>query len=99
MSEVIGPVAFRNGEEHPFLGKEIHEQRQYSEQTAHVIDQEMQHFLTEASSHATRTLGEHRDKLDAIAVALQKEEMVDNAELVKIIGPPVERRMGATKIE
>ncbi len=99
MSEVIGPVAFRNGEEHPFLGKEIHEQRQYSEQTAHVIDQEMQHFLTEASSHATRTLAENRDKLDAIAAALQKEEMVDNTELVKLIGPPVDRRMGATKIE
>ncbi len=99
MSEVIGPVAFRNGEEHPFLGKEIHEQRQYSEQTAHVIDQEMQHFLTEASSYATRTLTENRDKLDAIAAALQKEEMVDNTELVKLIGPPVERRIGATKIE
>ncbi len=48
MSEVIGPVAFRQGEEHPFLGKEIHEQRKFSEETAHVIDREVQRFLTSA---------------------------------------------------
>lgn len=98
MSDVIGPVAFRNGEEHPFLGKEMHEQRQYSEQTAHVIDQEMQHFLTDASTHATRILTEHRDKLDAIAVALQEREMVGREELAEIIGPPVDRRVSATRI-
>src|SRR5690606_26910885 len=64
MSEAIGPVAFRNGDDHPFLGKEMHEQRKFSEQTAHVIDQEMQRFLNAASDQATQTLKEHRDKLD-----------------------------------
>ncbi|HUG17955.1 MAG TPA: ATP-dependent zinc metalloprotease FtsH, partial [Planctomycetaceae bacterium] len=40
MSETIGPVAFRQGEEHPFLGKEMHEHRQFSEETARIIDKE-----------------------------------------------------------
>jgi len=39
MSDTVGPVAFRFGEDHPFLGKEFHEQREFSEETAHVIDQ------------------------------------------------------------
>ncbi|MEZ6054555.1 MAG: ATP-dependent zinc metalloprotease FtsH [Planctomycetaceae bacterium] len=98
MSGVIGPVAFRNGEEHPFLGKEMHEQRQYSDETAHVIDQEMQHFLNDASNRATQILQENRDKLDAIAAKLQSEEMVDRDELVAIIGPQVDRRMAVSKV-
>ena len=98
MSEVIGPVAFRDGEEHPFLGKEIHEQRQYSDETAHVIDREVQQFLIGASNRATQTLEEHRDKLDAIAEALQEREMVGREELIELIGPPVDRRVAATKI-
>ncbi len=98
MSDVIGPVAFRNGEEHPFLGKEMHEQRQYSDETAHVIDQEMQNFLNDASGRATQILQEHREKLDAIAVKLQEEEMVDRDELLKTIGPPVDRRMAVSKV-
>ncbi|MEZ6145821.1 MAG: hypothetical protein R3B91_10485 [Planctomycetaceae bacterium] len=98
MSGVIGPVAFRNGEEHPFLGKEMYEQRQYSDETAHVIDQEMQHFLNDASNRATQILQENRDKLDAIAAKLQSEEMVDRDELVAIIGPQVDRRMAVSKV-
>ena len=99
MSDVIGPVAFRNGDEHPFLGKEMHDQRQYSEETAHIIDQEMQQFLTDASTRATGMLTEHRNKLDAIAAALQDKEMIGREELTEIIGPPVDRRIGATKVE
>jgi cell division protease FtsH len=77
----------------------MHEQRQYSEETAHVIDQEMQHFLNDASNHATQILTEHRDKLDAIATALQEREMVGREELAEIIGPPVDRRVSATRID
>lgn len=98
MSEVIGPVAFRNGEEHPFLGKEMHEQRQYSEETAHLIDKEIQHFLNDASTHATKILTENRAKLDKIAAALQEREMVGREQLVELIGPPVDRRVGASRI-
>ncbi len=98
MSDVIGPVAFRNDEEHPFLGKDMHDQRQYSEETAHVIDQEMQHFLIDASNRATSILKDHRDKLDAIAVRLQEKEMVDREELAEVIGPAVARRTSVAKV-
>jgi cell division protease FtsH len=86
MSEVIGPVAFRQGEEHPFLGKEIHEQRKFSEETAHVIDREVQRFLTSAQERATQLLSEHRDDLDRLARALLDHESLGQAELKQLLG-------------
>jgi cell division protease FtsH len=97
MSEVIGPVAFRNGEEHPFLGKEIHEQRQYSEETAHAIDQEIQRFLTGAHERATGLLRTHRGMLDTISKGLLENEMLGREELTELIGPPVDRSYGNHK--
>ena len=52
MSDAIGPVAFLDSEENPFLGKEIHEQRLFSEKTAFSIDQEIQRFLNDAQDSA-----------------------------------------------
>jgi cell division protease FtsH len=86
MSEVIGPVAFRQGEEHPFLGKEIHEQRKFSEETAHVIDQEVQRFLTTAQERAVNLLSEHRDDLDRLAHALLEHESLGQTELKALLG-------------
>ncbi len=54
MSEKIGPVACRASEEHPFLGKEIVEQREYSEHTAQMIDEEISRILNEADSRASK---------------------------------------------
>jgi cell division protease FtsH len=86
MSEVIGPVAFRQGEEHPFLGKEIHEQRKFSEETAHIIDQEVQRFLTTAQERAVHLLSEHRDDLDRLAHALLEQESLGQVELKALLG-------------
>jgi cell division protease FtsH len=86
MSEVIGPVAFRQGEDHPFLGKEIHEQRKFSEETAHVIDREVQRFLTSAQERAVQLVSEHRDDLDRLARALLERESLGQAELKEILG-------------
>jgi cell division protease FtsH len=91
MSEKIGPVAFRDGEENPFLGKELHEQRQFSEQTAALIDGEVQRFLNAAQERAKQILTEHRDKLDKIANALLEQELVEYSDLVKLIGPATPR--------
>ena len=74
MSQVIGPVAFRNGEEHPFLGKEMHEQREYSDETARIIDSEVQMFLLQADRRAVEVLTQHRDKLDSLTKALVDKE-------------------------
>ena len=91
MSDVVGPVAFRHGEEHPFLGKEIHEQREFSEETAHLIDQEIQRFLLGAQDRATTMLKANRAKLDVIANALVERESLDNDELTALIGKQVDR--------
>eukprot|EP00913_Durusdinium_trenchii_P008911 g8377.t1 len=86
MSEVIGPVAFRQAEEHPFLGKEMHEQRQFSEETARIIDQEVQNILTKAGDRARDTLAEHRDQLEELTQALLEKETLGKAELEEILG-------------
>ena len=91
MSPAIGPVGFRGGEEHPFLGKEMHEQRDYSEETARVIDSEVQRFLVQADRRAIEVLTEHRDKLDALTKALVEKESLDQDEIAAIIGVAVRR--------
>jgi len=91
MSAVIGPVAFRDTEEHPFLGKEMHEQRDYSEETARIIDLEVQKFLSSADKRAVQVLTENRDKLDAMTKALVEKESLDQNEIAEIIGVAVKR--------
>ena len=88
MSERLGPVAFRDSEEHPFLGKEMAEPRRFSEHSARVIDEEIARFLNEAAKRANQILVEHRDKLDALADALEREETLDERDIEKLIGPP-----------
>jgi len=88
MSEKLGPVAFRSGDEQPFLGKEMSEPRQFSEHSAQLIDGEIARFLTDASKRATKLLIENRDKLDALATALEREETLDQKDIEKIVGPP-----------
>jgi cell division protease FtsH len=86
MSDVIGPVSFPQGEEHPFLGKEMHDQRQYSEETAHIIDQEVQKILNKASEAATQMLTENREELDRLAETLLERETLNSDELTELIG-------------
>ena len=97
MSEKIGPVAFRQGEDHPFLGKELHEAREFSEETAHAIDLEVQRFLNAASERASQLLAEHRPQLDAVANALLQKESIDHADIVALLGPPIPRTSGEMK--
>jgi cell division protease FtsH len=76
MSDRLGPMAFRIGEEHVFLGKEIQEARDFSEGMAQVIDEEVQELLREADKEAYDLLEKNRHDLDRLAEALlHKEEM------------------------
>ncbi|MDG2391039.1 MAG: ATP-dependent zinc metalloprotease FtsH [Planctomycetaceae bacterium] len=86
MSEKIGPVAFRQGEDHPFLGKEIHEQREFSEETAREIDIEVQRVLQESQIRATEILDSNREKLNTIAKTLLEDETLDSEAVTKLIG-------------
>ena len=87
MSERVGPVAYRTSEEHPILGREIYEQREFSEHSARVIDEEVSRILHDADAKACDLLAQHRDKLDALATALEQREVLDEIEVEEIIGP------------
>ncbi|WP_437194371.1 ATP-dependent zinc metalloprotease FtsH [Planctomicrobium sp. SH527] len=87
MSDRIGPVAFRDSEEHPFLGKEIQETRKYSEQTAYLIDQEMQTILLSAQDQAMALLNDNRSDLDKITNALLEREIISREEIEELLGP------------
>lgn len=77
MSDRLGPMSFRVGEEHVFLGKEIQEPRDFSEGTAQIIDEEVQKLLREADDRAYDLLRSNRDKLDKLVEALlQREELL-----------------------
>jgi cell division protease FtsH len=92
MSERLGPVSFKSSEEHPFLGKEIHEQRHFSEHTAQVIDEEVTRILHQAAEDAQRLLQKHRDKLDILATALEQREELDETEITALIGASANNR-------
>ena len=86
MSEAIGPVAFRQSEEHPFLGKEMHTYREFSEETARLIDVEVQKIMHEAHASAVQLLKQYRNKLDTLAAALLDAENLERDEVAKILG-------------
>jgi cell division protease FtsH len=77
MSDRIGPVAYRVGEEHVFLGKEIQEPRDFGEGTADLIDEEVRKILREADDHAYNLLETNRHLMEKLVEALlQKEELL-----------------------
>jgi cell division protease FtsH len=88
MSERLGPMAFRTADEHPFLGREMSEPREFSDRTALVIDEEVARILRSAADRALDTLKEHRDKLDALASALEEEEELNERQIEELIGRP-----------
>ncbi|MCA9061245.1 MAG: cell division protein FtsH, partial [Planctomycetaceae bacterium] len=87
MSPEIGPVSFRQSEEHPFLGKEMHSYREFSEETARLIDIEVQRIMHEAEAQAISMLQYHRKQLDQLALELLEHETLERRELEKILGP------------
>jgi cell division protease FtsH len=95
MSERLGPVAFRVSEEHPFLGREMSEPREFSEHTAQIIDEEIARILRAASEEAESLLGQQRHKLDALAKALEQKEVLDEFEVEELIGPPAYRQLAS----
>ena len=87
MSEKVGPVSFKQSEEHPFLGKEMQHAREFSDETARIIDIEVQDILKEANQTAIDMLNHYRDKLDALAEALLEHEDIESAGIREILGP------------
>ena len=90
MSDKLGPRSFGDRQELVFLGREISEQRDYSEKTANTIDKEVDAIIKEAHDTATRILTENKAKLIEIAKKLIAEETLEGEELDKLFGktPP-----------
>ncbi len=92
MSERLGPLSYVEKEESGFLGPSYH--KDYSEQTAKKIDNEIKRIISEQYDRAKQMLLENRDKLDAIAEALLERETLDREEIEAImtgedLPPPV----------
>ena len=85
MSEKLGPMAFGHTEELIFLGKEIHESRNYSEAIAFEIDKEVQRFIHDAHAVAQKLIKEHREKLDMIAKRLIEKETIEKDEFAELM--------------
>ena len=77
MSDRLGPLSFGKREELVFLGREIGEQRNYSDEVAKQIDEEVRAIIDRAYERAQHVLETHRDKLEALAQKLIAEETVD----------------------
>ncbi len=86
MSEKLGQLAFGGRQEQVFLGEEIAQRREYSEQTAREVDEEIRSILDRAYKRATTTLEEHRDALDRLAQALLEKEEIPGEEVLEIVG-------------
>jgi len=80
MSEKLGPLVYGKKEELVFLGKELGEQRDYSESIAQEIDGEVRRIVAEAHETATKALNENRERLDRIAAALIEVESLDQSD-------------------
>src|SRR5204863_6818198 len=76
MTDRLGPVSYKLSEEDPFLGREIHQQRQFSEHTMELIDVEVARILHESADRATDLLTQHRDKLTKRADRLLEKEEI-----------------------
>ena len=85
MSEELSPLSFGKDDEHIFLGREIAQHRDYSEETARKIDQEINNLIKKAYNRAKNTLNENLDILHALADRLLEKETVMGKELDELI--------------
>jgi cell division protease FtsH len=95
MSKRLGPLAYGESEENPFLGREFGHMRhaEYSEKTAMEIDEEVRAIVMEGYEQAMTILTEQKEKLNRLAEALLDRETVEGSEIDSILeGKPLPRR-------
>jgi cell division protease FtsH len=86
MSEKLGPLTFGRREEQIFLGREIAQHRDYSDDTARLIDEEVRLIVEKAEKTAYDILTRHRQELDIVAKALLEKEVLDGHAIDVLIG-------------
>jgi cell division protease FtsH len=87
MSTKLPNRVFGSQSDAVFLGRELGEQRNYSEDVAKTIDEEVAGLIDEAAERAGATIAKHRDKVDKIANKLIKDEVINKDEFIELIGP------------
>lgn len=85
MSERLGPMTFRKREEELFLGRDLGRQRQYSEKTAQIIDEEVSRIIHEARKRAGDILKKNKDTLERLAENLVEREILTGADIEEIV--------------
>ncbi|MEE9188958.1 MAG: ATP-dependent zinc metalloprotease FtsH [Anaerolineales bacterium] len=94
MSTELGPMVYGKKEELIFLGREISEQRDYSEDVARQIDKEVRKLVSEAYEHSKSVIIQYRDKLDSVALRLLEIESITREEFEEIFPTPVPKNSG-----
>ncbi len=89
MSPKLGPVSYKTSDDDPFLGREMHQSRQFSEHTQEMIDGEVARILHEASTRASNLLSEKRNELETVTKALLAREELSEIEIQELIGESV----------
>ena len=84
MSEKVGTVMFGGGEGEVFLGRDFAQTKDYSEETAALIDEEVKRIVQTAYEKAVKILTEHVDKLHAVAGVLMEKEKIEGEEFDNI---------------
>lgn len=87
MSEKMGPLSFGQRDEQIFLGREIATHKDFSEQTAVMIDEEVRKVVETAWASAGEIIRSHSDKLGLLAEGLLEHETLDSEDIVRLIGP------------
>ena len=86
MSGKLGHLTYGKRHEQIFLGRDIHEEKNYSDETAMVIDQEVKNILDDCYRTAKETLLKYKDKLKTLAETLLEKEVMDDTEVRSILG-------------
>jgi len=93
MSKKLGPLTFGKKEEQIFLGREISQHRDYSEETAITIDSEVQKIVMKSYKESQEIIEKNRDALERVAQALLEYEVLDAEEInLAIKGEPIKRK-------
>jgi cell division protease FtsH len=85
MSDKMGPLTFGKAEEHVFLGREMSRPKDYSEDTAVLIDSEIKRIVTDCASRARQLLESNLEKLHVLARALLERETLDGEEINRVL--------------
>ncbi|MFA5000500.1 MAG: ATP-dependent zinc metalloprotease FtsH [Patescibacteria group bacterium] len=87
MSDNLGPRTYGEKEEMIFLGREIHEQRDYSEKIAERIDEEISGFIRQGEAKAAEIISKNKAELEKIVAVLLEKETIEKEAFEEIVGP------------